>query len=107
MSDAKKAKRYFHEGVQCYVENVSYDFRTRTGRIDMPEGSHTDMTGAIDLIRAIDPEARRIETFADGKPDTTYVHADKRDHWQAILFDTGASRAGRPAAHFPRKRAAR
>src|SRR5438093_1079447 len=97
---------FFHEGVRCFVDKVSYDFRSSTGRIDMPEGSCTDMAGAIDLIRGIDPEARRIETFAGGKPDTSYLRDVKGDRWRAVMIDhDGTLRQGAPA-HFPRRRKA-
>lgn len=51
---------YFDRALQCRVERIAYDIKTRTGYIDLPEGSCTDMGGAIALFEAIDPEVRTI-----------------------------------------------
>jgi hypothetical protein len=73
----------FHHGLQASVRSVSYDFRRQRGRLDMEELCCCDMSGCIALFKAIDSKVREIETFADGKRDTTYVQ-QARGGWQAV-----------------------
>jgi hypothetical protein len=56
----------------CRVRWMTYDFRSRTGRLDFPAGDCCDMTGAVSIFTAIDPEVRAIETYAGGEPDVFY-----------------------------------
>lgn len=65
-----KPKAKWDERLMCEVEQMAYDFRTRTGRLDFPEMNCCHMPGAIALFTAIDPGARVIDTYAGGKPDT-------------------------------------
>ena len=81
------------------VLSLSYDFCTREGTLFMPEYCCTDMTGAIRLFVAIDPEVERIFTRSGDVPDTYYVRADDDDHDGASHFDSGwwlAVRVSRP-----------
>ncbi|PBB27271.1 hypothetical protein CK227_05375 [Mesorhizobium sp. WSM4308] len=61
-----------HAEMKCDVTGISYDFKTRTGRVDMAKGNNADMRGCIDVFLRIDPKAKHIETFAGSEPDTSY-----------------------------------
>lgn len=60
--------------LQTSVLAVHYDFLTRTGTLHMAPQCTTDMTGAIALFTAIDPDVQRIETIAGDHLDTAYVY---------------------------------
>ena len=62
----------FVEGLGTCIWSLSYDARTRTGTIEMPEGYCTDMSGAIGMFTRIDPTVVRVITRAGGQVDTTY-----------------------------------
>ncbi len=83
---AKKARNApFDKRLMCSVESLSYDFRTREGRLEMPDGNCCDMEGAVGLFTAIDPKAETIRTFAGGKPDTVYrKDAGDTPGWAAL-----------------------
>jgi hypothetical protein len=63
----------FVEGLGTCIWSLSYDAHTRTGTIEMPEGSCTDISGAIALFTRIDPAVVRVITKAGGKLDTSFV----------------------------------
>jgi hypothetical protein len=71
---------FFHLGLMCFVDSVSYDFATRTGTAHL--GGCCDMRGCIKLFAAIDPDVEKINTFDHGKPDTSYIRA--ADKWRAF-----------------------
>jgi hypothetical protein len=71
----------FHLMTQCFVRELVYNFATRHGHLFMGEGSCTDMCGAIDTFRRIDPGVIAIATYQDGKPDTGYTFRD--GDWRA------------------------
>jgi hypothetical protein len=71
--------------LQCRVQHVAYDFCTRTGRLYFPVGNCCDMTGAIRLFTAIDPDVHLIETFAGGEPDTFYRCNVGDREWTAFM----------------------
>lgn len=71
----------FLDDVQCYVRELTYDFKQRTGRLDLEDGSCTDMKGCIELFKRIDPEVHSIETIAGGRKDTKYHLTDGK--WEA------------------------
>lgn len=73
----------YHGWLQCDIEQLSYDFRTRTGRLDFPECNCCDMEGAIEIFTSIDPGVLSIVTYAAGKLDTVYMLLGKE--WQAFL----------------------
>jgi hypothetical protein len=81
-SDTTVPKFRFDHRLLCYVKRLTYEFNTRTGRLDMPEHNCCDMTGAIALFQAIDPKVRFIETFAGGVSDTSYRR--QGDKWEAV-----------------------
>lgn len=66
----------FRDDLQCSVSNLSYDFTTRTGYLNMPDGVCTDMSGCIRLFEKIDPDVRTIRTFAGNEEDTAYHRTD-------------------------------
>ncbi len=70
------------ERLGCWLQRLVYDARTRTGRLDFPPANCCDMTGAINLFTAIDPDVRVIETFAGGVPDKVYRRED--GEWAAL-----------------------
>jgi hypothetical protein len=79
--DGKSDKR-----LVCRVQQLSYDFRTWTGRLDFPAGNCCDMSGAISIFTAIDPDVRVIETFAGGNADTIYrLSGEGRGEWEALM----------------------
>lgn len=51
---------HFDRRLMCHVERLAYDLRTRTGYLDLPEGSCSDMSGAIELFQGIDAEVQTI-----------------------------------------------
>lgn len=73
----------FHDGVQCFVANLEYDFRCRAGTLHLADGSCTDMRGCIELFKSIDPRVVVIQTIAGGRRDTWYGVID--GEWQARL----------------------
>ena len=50
----------FDRDLMCCVNRLAYDMKTRTGYIDLPDGSCTDMGGAMNLFMAIDRDVRQI-----------------------------------------------
>jgi len=72
----------FHITAQCFVHELRYDFNARVGHLMMEDESCTDMAGAIELFRRIDPGVREIATYAGGHPDTGHVFRD--GDWQAV-----------------------
>jgi hypothetical protein len=76
MSDA------WSEQLQCCVRGLTYDFPLATAEIWMAEDSCTDMTGAIDMVTAIDPNAKTIITWAGKKRDTVYMKVE--GEWKAF-----------------------
>ena len=60
--------------LHTHVCSLSYDFPTRTGTLTMPPDCCTDMGGAIELFRRIDPKVERVQTMAGLCIDTVYFH---------------------------------
>jgi hypothetical protein len=56
-----------------YVNHITHDVRKHVGALYMPSGMCTDMSGAIDLFKRIDPKVRRIDTFSGDQPDAFYI----------------------------------
>lgn len=61
-----------HKKLKTDVERLDHNFDQHETRIFMPRGCCTDMSGAINLARRIDPGVRSVLTFAAGRPDTAY-----------------------------------
>jgi len=87
-----------HFGLQCRVNELRYDFQRRAGRLLLPQGSCTDMRGAIDIFRQIDPGVQAVFTYEDGRLDTVYALAG--GEWQALT-------AAPAEAHVPALEGAR
>jgi hypothetical protein len=72
VSKRKAPRDLFDPRLKCGAESLSYDFRTREGRLDMPAGQCCDMDGAVKLFAEIDRKVQTVRTFAGGKADTVY-----------------------------------
>lgn len=68
--------------LQCYVEEFDICFIAHTAEVWMPDGSCTDMSGAINYFTALDPDVKSIITWSGGRADTSYVRGP--DGWTAI-----------------------
>jgi len=71
------------ERLVCYVVSLAYDFRGRTGRLDMIAHNCCDMGRCVAIFRGIDPEVAVIETYAGGERDTIFRKQGKE--WRAFL----------------------
>lgn len=58
--------------LMCNVISLNYDFGRRAGRVVLDEHGSTDMSGAINYFRRIDPDVIEIATFRGEKPDVVY-----------------------------------
>jgi hypothetical protein len=58
--------------VQAEIVQLVYYPHRCVLEIYLADGDCTDMSGAIELARRIDPEIDRIRTFSGDKPDTYY-----------------------------------
>ncbi len=61
----QEVKFPFHEELQCFVDGLAYDFKTRTGFITIGKSNCTDMCGAIAIMTRIDPAVLKIYTVSD------------------------------------------
>nr|WP_157808485.1 hypothetical protein [Brucella intermedia] len=77
---------YYHDGMQCYVNCIHYDFHTKTGTVFMEEDACTDMSGCIAFFERIDPYVMTVRTLAGEEEDTIYQRCP--GHWSA--FTPGA-----------------
>lgn len=66
----------FRDDVSCFVRNLTYDFKAKSGVLYLEDGSCTDMSGCIDLFKRIDPNVSTILTIAGRRKDTAYVLTD-------------------------------
>ena len=62
-----------HDGLQCELERLDYDFTSRIGRLYMVDGDCCDMSACIEMFAAIDRDVSRIETFSGTEADTCYA----------------------------------
>jgi hypothetical protein len=51
--------------------------------LDMPPDNCCDMCGAIKVAQSLCPTVRRIDTFVDGEPDTSYTTKAGTSEWEA------------------------
>ena len=72
----------FDERLMCHVNNLHYDFAAQSGTLLLPRMAVTDMTGTVNLFRAIDPGVRLIYTVSDEGEWTVYRR--EGDRWRAI-----------------------
>jgi hypothetical protein len=75
-------RRPVEQQMMTTVQRITYDWTTRTGRVDMPAYCCVDMSGCVAFFEALDPEVGCIETFAGPLPDTYYVRTGRR--WTAV-----------------------
>jgi len=69
--------------VNGYFRSITYDVETRTGRLDFgPYVVAYDKATSVWMIRAIDPQVRRVEVTA-GCGDACYVLGEK-GHWRTL-----------------------
>jgi hypothetical protein len=85
---------YWHEGLQCHIDRIDYDFRTGAARLFLPTYNVTSMTGALKLGTAVDPRCRLIHVYSAGKMDYAYRRFDE-DRWRCCRY----SDVRREAAH--------
>ena len=71
------------DDLETAVDGLEYNFNTRTGRLYMPRGCCTDMTGCIRLFTAIEPNVQVIRTLSGLSWDTSYHR--RGDEWHARL----------------------
>lgn len=64
------------------VKTLVYDYAKRQGTLHMPAGCSCDMSGCAALFAVIDPDVRRIETYAGTNVDAVYVR--ESGHWAAF-----------------------
>jgi|SRR6516165_85640 hypothetical protein len=62
----------WNDELQTDLNDVTYSFNNRVGKLFMPEGCCCDMSGCINLFRRIDPKVQFIETWAGETLDTCY-----------------------------------
>src|SRR5262245_48853509 len=58
--------------LMCHIMSLSYDFRTREGKIYFPEGECCDRNWCVALFIGIDPAVLLIRTYSGDEPDTAY-----------------------------------
>jgi len=64
----------YDERLKTYVHRLTYDFDEHEGTIIL--GGPTDMTGCIELFKAIDPAVSLIDTRIRADHDTVYYQQD-------------------------------
>lgn len=74
----------FRNDVQCFVRELRYDFRARSGVLELENSSSTDMRGCINLFKTIDPDVRSILTISGGRRDTAYFLQNQK--WEARVM---------------------
>lgn len=60
------------EDVMSVVESLSYEVRSRRGRLNLPADCCADRDGAIRIFTDIDPGVKFVEVYAGGDPDAVY-----------------------------------
>jgi hypothetical protein len=71
-----------HDGLQCEVLTLDYDFIRKVGKIYFPPVNCCNMTDCIELFQHIDPAVSMIYTFAGDWYDTAY--RKDRIGWAAL-----------------------
>ncbi len=70
--------------LKCYVSRILVECAQHRATILVPDGSCTDMGGAIDLISSIDPEVNQILTMHGDNLD--FIYCKKNGHWEAFDY---------------------
>ena len=68
-------------GIGCRLLAAHFDFAEHQARLMLPAGHCTDMQGAIEFCRGVDPAVVAIATFSGDHLDTRYRKGD--NGWQA------------------------
>ena len=79
----------FHRGIKredlvCRIIELRYNFEAHACQLFLPNHNCTDMTGAINLAKAIDPDVIIVETFEGGKAETAYIKLN--GEWESRLM---------------------
>ena len=61
---------------------LSYDPKTRVGRLDIVAGGCCDMSGCVAAFERVDDQVQRIETYSGSKPAAVYLRRHGR--WSAM-----------------------
>lgn len=87
----------YRDDIQCHLVGMEYNARAHVGFLWLEPGNCTDMSGAIGLFKAIDPDVRAIFTFqvaddleGSGIPDTAYILHAATKTWNAWPGETVA-----------------
>lgn len=80
----------YHQALMCNITSLTYNFDEKELLLYFPEGNCCDMRAAIRIAEGIDKDARQIQTFAGGVPDTVYVFVGKQ--WTSAMFDHGGKK---------------
>jgi hypothetical protein len=67
--------------IGCRLLAAHFDFEAHQARLMLAPGHCTDMMGAIEFCRGVDPDVTAIATFSGDKLDTRYRKGD--NGWQA------------------------
>ena len=70
--------KHYDERLICFVDSLSYDFNSHTGKLYVANGGCCDMTGCIKLFKAIDPQVTTILPYSGGKEDVYYKKVDTK-----------------------------
>ena len=89
--DAKRSQHgVYREGLGCHMVGLEYNAAHRIGLLWLAPHTCTDMQGAIDLFKAIDPNVEIIFTFQvsenthePGLPDTAYARDPDSGKWMS------------------------
>ena len=72
----------YHCLLMTTIRRMRYDFEQRVGVLYLPAGVCTDMSGAIQFFKKIDPEVHQIQTYSGEQRDTIYTRTGKQ--WEAL-----------------------
>lgn len=56
----------------CEVLSITYDVKTQTGKVFMPDGNCVNFSTTVELFIGIDKDVKLIETFSGAYRDTYY-----------------------------------
>lgn len=71
----------FQRDLMCRIIRFNYDFETQECRLFLDAHNCTDMTGAINFAKAIDPDVLFVRTYERGQLDTCY--RKEGEEWEA------------------------
>lgn len=65
-------EKYFDDRLMCFLDSLTYDFKTHTGTLHVTAGGCCDMTGCIKLFKSINPMVCKILVYSGAEEDTSY-----------------------------------